>query len=460
MRNLFRGPARQNAFGSLLIQGSQRLARLAVIVAAAALLTPTSFAALALVLALTDMVRGGLQAFDVDAVRRLSRGGERDVIQDSIDAKGVAGLAGLSLVAALAALIADVGTVRLVAVSGLGTLAASVATSFLVERQASLALRSVSARVATASLIGAALAVLLLWLTHSAISVVIGLAIGDGLLLALVCRAHAWQPPKWQPAIARVRQSRRLVIMQLAHIGQFRVGTIVLAAFGSAVAVGEYAIASRVAEGLVILAAALSSSSLPMMGAAHAQDERVGLTRVFGRSYNVGIRVVAPLVATLVITAPIWIRILFPRYPGVGPASAVVGLAVMIFFASSQTTALLNATHRDRAASRSAVGGLVVSVLASSAMVSLGAAGVAAGRVAGELVRLLMEAAAGRRELGIPLALLLRPWFAVTPILAGATIAVAAGWQGPYPWIAAVVALAGTAMVLRRSSIASGVPVA
>ena len=311
-----------------------------------------------------------------------------------------------------------------------------------------------------ASLIGAVLAVLLLWLTHSTLGVVIGLAIGDGLLLAFVCRGHAWQPPKWQPAITQVRHGRRLVIMQLAHIGQFRVGTIVLAAFGTAVAVAEYTIASRVAEGLVILAAALTSSSLPLMGAALAQEERGGLTRVFGRSYNVGIRVVAPLTATLVLTAPIWIAILFPRYPGVGPPSAVVGLAVVIFFASSQTAALLNATHRDRAASRSAVGGLVVSVLASSAMVSLGAVGVAAGRVAGELVRLLMEAAAGRRELGIPLALLLRPWFAVTPILAGATIAVAADWQGPYLWIAAVVVLAGTAMVLRRSSLASGLPVA
>ena len=56
----FKGPARQNALGSLLIQGSQRLSRFVVIIAAAALLTPASFAAAVLALALTDLIRGAL----------------------------------------------------------------------------------------------------------------------------------------------------------------------------------------------------------------------------------------------------------------------------------------------------------------------------------------------------------------------------------------------------------------
>ena len=114
--------------------------------------------------------------------------------------------------------------------------------------------------------------------------------------------------------------------MQLAYIGQFRVGTIVLAAVGSAVAVAEYAIASRVAESLIILAAALTASSLPMIGAAHARNERLGLTSIFERSYSVGIRIIAPSVAVLVLAAPLWIGILFPHYPDVGTSTGIVGL--------------------------------------------------------------------------------------------------------------------------------------
>ena len=66
-----------------------------------------------------------------------------------------------------------------------------------------------------------------------------------------------------------------------------------------------------------------------------------------------------------------------------------------------QTTALLNAARRDRAASWSAVGGLSASVVASIALVSLGAVGAALGRVIGELLRLLMESTVGVRQLGI-----------------------------------------------------------
>ena len=449
MHRLIDGPARQNAFGSLLIQGSQRLSRLAAIVAAAAWLTPTSFAALALALALTDLVRGGLMAFDVGAVRQLAGGHDvRTVVQASLDAKALTGLAGLSLAAALALRIDDPSTVWLVAISGLGTLAAGLGTSFLVERQATLALRSVSSRVAAASLVGAALAVILVWLVPSAVGVVAGLAVGDALLLALVSGGHGWRWPGWQNALGEFRSSRRLVVIQLAHIAQFRVGTIVLAALGSAVAVGEYSIASRMTEGLVVVAAALTSSSLPLMGAAHAKDNRAGLMSLFDRSYDAGLRVVAPLVAVLVLTAPIWITILFPRYPDVGSPSAVVGLAVIVFFASSQTTALLNAAHHDRAASWSAVGGLAASILASISLVSFGAVGVAWGRAVGEVVRLVAEAVAGVRKVGIRPWAIARPWCLIAPALGGAAIAAACHWQPPYIWVAALVVLAGTGPLL------------
>jgi O-antigen/teichoic acid export membrane protein len=445
---VFEGPARQNALGSLLIQGSFRLARLVVVVAAAALLVPTSFAAVALALALTDLVRGGLQAFDIGAMRGLTRGDEAAaVIQASLDAKGFTGTVGVVLLAAVSVLVYDTTTAWLVIVSGVGVLAASLATSFLVRQQAALALRSVGSTVAVASVAGALLALVMLWLTRSALGIVIGLAVGDALVLALLCGGHRWRRPSWRLAAAELGRSRALLVMQLAYIGQFRLGTVVLAAGGSAIAVGEYAIASRLAEGLIILAAALTASSFPLIGVAHARNERARLADIFGRSYRLGMMAIAPLIAVLVIATPAWVGVLFRQYPGVGSPLGIVGLAVIVYFASSQTTALLNATGRDRAASRSAVAGLAVAALASIPLVSLGAVGVAWARVGGEVVRLLVESAAAVRGLAIRPRALVGPWFGIFPILSGAAIAIAGNWEPLYLWIASAVALAGSVRI-------------
>lgn len=460
MQRIVHGSPRENALGSLVIQGSLRLSRLAVFIAAAALLTPTAFAAVALALAITDLIRGGLQAFDVGAVRQLARGGvERRTVQRSLDGKGLTGAIALLLGIGFAALVYDPGTLRLVAISGVGTIAAAFGSSFFVERQAALALHSIAGRVAFASAAGAALAILLGSQFRTASGVVTGVALGDVLLLLLVQDLRVWRRPSWPSAVEQIRDTASLMTMQLAHVGQFRIGTLVLGAFGSAVAVGEYTIASRMTEGLVVLAAALTSSSLPLMGAAHAQDERDGLVELFGASYGIGIRVVAPLVMVLVLSAPLWIALLFPAYPNAGPATAIVGLSIVIFFASSQTTALLNATDHDRAASRSAVTGLIVSTAGSFAALPFGAAGVAWARAGGEATRLLVETAAGRRYFRIPAALVLRPWLEILPVGGAAALALAGQWRAPHIWIGIGIGVAGSLLLLiasRRSGDSRG----
>ena len=114
--------------------------------------------------------------------------------------------------------------------------------------------------------------------------------------------------------------------MQLAYVGQFRVGTVVLGVFGTAVAVGEYTVASRIAEGLVILAAALTASSLPLMGGAFAQDDAArGATDDGPRHIGLSLLAAAPMVAVLTLTAPLWIAVLFPRYPGAAEVFIPVG---------------------------------------------------------------------------------------------------------------------------------------
>jgi O-antigen/teichoic acid export membrane protein len=357
---------------------------------------------------------------------------------------------GILLVLVPALAIDGPATAWLVALAGLGTIAASLASSFLAERQATLALQSISARVAVAGLGGAVAGILMVWLTRSPVGAVGGMALGDGCLLALVWRLDAWKRPDWREAVGQIRHNRRLLVMQLSYIGQFRVGTIVLAAMGSAVAVAEYTIASRIAEGLVILAAALTASSLPLIGAAHARKEQAGLAAIFERSYRASLRIVAPLIAGIVIAAPAWTATFFPLYPGLGPPSAMVGLAVLIFFATSQTTALLNATHHDRAAVRSAVAGLVVSVIGSFGFGSFGAVGVAGARVVGELIRLLVEVTAAISELGMRPTSIARAWLVVSPALLGTAIVVVGHWQPLSVVVGGTLVLAG-AMRLTRS---------
>jgi O-antigen/teichoic acid export membrane protein len=274
-------------------------------------------------------------------------------------------------------------------------------------------------------------------------------------MLVALAGGYRWRRPDWRAARALVSDSRQLLVMQLAHIGQFRAGTIVLAAFGSAVAVAEYTVASRLAEGLVIVAGAVTASSLPLMGAAHAQDVHAGVSRLFARSYRTSILLVGPLIAGLVVTTPIWIA-LVPRYPDAGSSMAIIGLAVIIFFASSQTTALLNATAQDHAASRSAVAGLTVSVLASLPLARFGAVGVAWARVAGELVRQVAEVSAAR-DLRIARWAFVRPWLEIVPLLGGIGLALLTRWQPPWIWVAAVlIGIAGAALFYSIGSAQSG----
>jgi O-antigen/teichoic acid export membrane protein len=194
-----------------------------------------------------------------------------------------------------------------------------------------------------------------------------------------------------------------------------------------------------------VLAAALTASSLPMIGEAHARNQAGRLDAIFSRSYSIGLGLTAPLVGVLVLTAPIWIPRLCPGYPGIGPSFAIAGVAVIIFFASSQTTALLNATHRDRAASRSAVLGLVAASAALVWLVPYGAVGVAWARVTGEVARLAFEGAAATRDVGVRASSLVRPWISVSPVLAGMALAVLFDWQSPIIWIAAAAVLLGSA---------------
>jgi O-antigen/teichoic acid export membrane protein len=449
------GPARNSA-GSFLIQGSQRFARIATIVVAAAVLDPLPFAALAVALALTDLVRSALLAYDVSAVRLLSSGEPAGRVLGSHGAtKLVVGLVGT--IAVLGFSLAAYGSVTttLVVITSLGTIPVGISSLLLARRQAEFALSSVAGRVALASALGAVLTIAGLLATGDAMVAAAGLAAGDLLVLLLLAGGLGDAVrPGLRPVEQVIRRSTTLLVMQLAYIGQFRIGTVILAACGSAVAVGEYTVASRVAEGLVILAAALTASSFPMMGGAHARGDMATLERTIRRSYRLSLVLAAPIVAILALSAPLWVAVLFPRYPGAAAAYIPVGITVIVYFASSQTSAFLNASHRDRVASSSATAGLIASALGSWWLVGLGAVGVAAARLCGDILRLAIETMAMARTARVLTSSMPRTWLGIAPFVVVAVIQPLSGWSPPALAIGMVVTIAWAGWLITRGWLA------
>jgi O-antigen/teichoic acid export membrane protein len=426
-------PARRNSAGSLAILGSQRLARVATIVAAAAVLDPTRFAGLAVALALTDIVRAGLLAYDISAVRSLTAGGDKAAVMGAhLTAKFFVGVIGTAAVVVLSGFAYGADTTLLVVVTSLGSIPGSLAYLLLARRQVDFRLGSAASIVTATSAIGAGLAIAGLLLTDTAFSVAAGLAIGD--ILMFVALAGGLREARRVPLAeigALVGRTWTLLLMNLAYVGQFRVGIVVLGAFGSAVAVAEYTVASRIAEGLVILASALTASSLPMMGAAFAGADTIAVRQTMGRVYRFSLLAAAPMVAILTLTAPLWIAILFPRYPGAAEVFIPVGLTVIVFFANSQTTALLNASHRDRIAALSATVGLVVAVVGSVWLVALGAIGVAVARLVAEIARLTIETATVAQVAGYVMRSIAAAWVAIIPVLLVVVAPAVVGWSIP-----------------------------
>ena len=449
---LARSDAGRNSAGSLVVQGSQRLARIGTIVISAAVLDPAGFARLAVALALTDLIRSGLLAYDVSAVRMLAAGRPvKAVIGSHLATKVLVGVAGTALVVAFSLVAYEAGTTVLVLIASLGTIPVGISSLLLARRQVAFQLAAAAPRVAVGSAAGMLAAIAGLLVTRQPEAVSGGLAAGDILVLVLLSNGLREAGRTGAREVARViRGALTLLVMQIAYIAQFRIGTVVLGAVGAVVAVGEYTVASRVAEGLVIFAAAVTASSLPMMGGYHSKGDIEGLERTVRHSYRLSLIAAAPIVAILAITGPLWVQVLFPRYPGAVSVYVPIGLTVVVYFASSQTTAFLNASHRDRVASVSAVLGVLAAIAGSWALVGLGAFGVAAARLGGEVLRLAIETAAMARFSSVLTRSMPGAWLAVAPFLLVALLLLMTGWALATVVVGTVVTIAWAVLLASR----------
>jgi O-antigen/teichoic acid export membrane protein len=430
MRRATRLGVVRNSAGSLLIQGSSRLGRILAIIPAAAVLDAEAFASLALALALTDVARASLLAYDVSAVRLIGGGGNPgSVVGSHAAAKVTVGLLG-ALLAVVAAWLTDgPGSAALTLVAGVGVVPAGLSTLLLARRQADLELGSVSRVVLVGNIAGMVVASIGVAVTRSPLAVVAGLAIGDIIVLAALSGGLREARRPSAGSVTRVlSESRYLLGMQIAYIGQFRIGVVILAAASTPQAVGTYAVASRMAEGLVIVAAAISASTLPLLRGERGGTPLREIERIARRAYRFALLASTTLVAILSLAAPLWLGLLFPAYPDAALVFVPVGLTIVGYFANSQTTAYLNATHHDRQATASAVIGLLVAAAASVGLVSFAATGVAVGRLLGEVARGIIETwAVARRSTWLVGGMLLS-WLFLLPAIATIVAPALAGW--------------------------------
>lgn len=453
-------PARQNSTGSAVNQGSQRLSRLLPIIVAAFFLEPAPFAALAVALALADILRAALLALDVSAVRLLTSGTRPDeVLVTHLVAKIALGAVGQALVVVVAALAFGNDAAEIVAITGLGLIPAGMAGLLLVRRQVDLRLWSATPAIVTASAVSGGAAIIGVALTRDARLFALGLAVGDVLLLVQLGRDIPSRGWRLRPALELLRRTPSLIAMQVAYIGQFRVGTLVLGALGTAVAVGEYTVATRVAEGLVIVASAVSATSYPQMAAALGRGDRALAGRVFDRTYTIAVLAAVLLIGPLTVLTPVWLALLFPRYPGASLPFALVGASVIVFFASSQTTAFLNAAHRDRSAMLSSLSGLLVAVVSTVALAPMGAVGASGARLLGEGARQLLEMFAVARSRPSTIGPVALVWSMAIPIVALGIVVGLDGWHSAATLgaVAAGLIVAGGALAFARGRIGDAI---
>jgi uncharacterized membrane protein len=133
-----------------------------------------------------------------------------------------------------------------------------------------------------------------------------------------------------------------------------------------------------------------------------------------------------------------------------------VGITVIAYFATSQTTAFLNASHRDRTAVASAVAGVAGASLGSWWLVGAGAIGVAFARLAGELIRLAIETATMARGTASVARSMAADWVSVAPVVAVAGMLLLTGWTTGAVLVGVGVTAAWAAVAVRRARITLG----
>lgn len=226
--------------------------------------------------------------------------------------------------------------------------------------------------------------------------------------------------------VTHARQLLResLVLWLLAAIVMlyFRLDVFMLNAMRGSEAVGQYALAARIAEGMLILALAISASSFPRLASMVGAGETVRLHTTFRKVYGLSLASGAATAVALGLLLPILLPKFLPAYAEAAFLGVVLVWAVAFMFVNVQTSDLAIAMGRSTAIVRIAAMNLLVNAGLNLLLIPrYGAMGAVLATVGTEGLNSVVQGLYVRVRLGIPLPL--RAW---SLPLAGATVVAAA----------------------------------
>lgn len=184
----------------------------------------------------------------------------------------------------------------------------------------------------------------------------------------------------------------------------FRLDVFMLEALRGSEAVGQYALAFRVSEALLLVATALSASTFPRLAALAASAPSPAVEHAFGRLYRGACLVGTGLALAASLAAPPLLGLVSPAYAEGARLAGVLVWSVAFMFVNIQTADLLIATGRTRVVAGIALGNLSLNAMANFLLIPpLGALGAVLATVLTEGVNFVVQGWYVSRRVGIPL---------------------------------------------------------
>lgn len=367
--------------GALTVAGiAGKFATFVVFVLANRSLSQAEFGAFALILATSEIVRV-IAVFGVDTVslRALARDERRhgEIVSTAIFLKTLTSIVASVIFAGTAWLLHFTGAMWVgAAILMIDFFLSAGVQSLVTYHQASVRADRAAPAILLAALGNIATGLLAARL-HAPMPVYLaGLPVGNALgLLALLLITRRWLQPS-------VRVVSRATLVRFAVVAwplagtavvvllYFRINTIMLATFVGLNAVASYAAAYKLSEAFLLVAAALSGTTLPVLAAAlRGGPNREGV-RAYQASILVSLATALPFALLLTLAGRfLLVHVFGPTYAGSAYALAILGWATVLMAINVQTTNALVALDRERLVFGVATINLAVNLLANALLI-------------------------------------------------------------------------------------------
>lgn len=251
----------------------------------------------------------------------------------------------------------------------------------------------------------------------------------------LFVRRYRMQWPRVAEALPLARDGLSIGLLSLIVLLYFRLDVFMLEAIRGSEAVGQYAVAFRISEAVLLGAMALSTTAFPRLVELSGEVSRPSLRRGFKALYvAAGFLGVAAAVAVSLAVPPL-LRAFLPSYVEAAQLVAVLIWSVAFMFVNVQTADLLIALGHTGAVTRIACFNLVLNAGLNLVLIPrYGAMGAVIATVATEGLNALMQGWYLTRRVDIPVPA--APWAVALALTAGAVL-----WSPGLGAAAATVAL-------------------